>query len=128
MRSMPVALSERARRIYPWRRVASGRAVRTSSAPWARRAEDGLSVLRLALDTTDPVQRSRLESMFSAAYSVRRAVQRDARARTRAYWAAPHERARGSGGRTRTARACRATRSSTPPTPTSTRRRTCGGS
>src|SRR5262245_58793494 len=32
--------------------------------------------------------------MFRAAYSVRRAVQRDARDRTRAYWAAPHERAR----------------------------------
>ncbi len=30
--------------------------------------------------------------MYSAAYSLRRAVQRDARARTRAYWAASHER------------------------------------
>ncbi|HEY5951695.1 MAG TPA: hypothetical protein VIV40_39645, partial [Kofleriaceae bacterium] len=64
------------------------------SKPWVRRPEDGLSVLRLALDTSDPVQRARIETMYSAAYSVRRAVQRDARARTRAYWAAPHERAR----------------------------------
>src|SRR5687768_11462864 len=32
--------------------------------------------------------------MFSAVYSVRRAVQRDARARTRAYWTAHKERAR----------------------------------
>ena len=62
--------------------------------PWVRRAEDGLSVLRLPLDTRDPVQRARLEAMFSAAYSVRRAVQRDARDRTRAYWNAQHERAR----------------------------------
>jgi len=59
-----------------------------------RRPEDGLSVLRLPLDTRDPLQRARLEAMFSAAYSVRRAVQRDARDRTRAYWAATHERAR----------------------------------
>src|SRR5213075_2378072 len=53
-----------------------------------------MSVLRLALDTSDPVQCARIEAMFRAAYSVRRAVQRDARDRARAYWAAPHERAR----------------------------------
>jgi hypothetical protein len=64
------------------------------STPWVRRPEDGLAVLRLPLDTTDPVQRDRIENMFSAAYSLRRAVQRDARDRTRAYWAACHERAR----------------------------------
>ena len=64
------------------------------STPWVRRPEDGLAVLRLALDTTDPVQRNRIESIFSAAYRVRRAVQRDARDRTRAYWAARRERAR----------------------------------
>ena len=50
-------------------------------------------MLRLALDVSDPVQRERLEAMFSAAHAVRRAVQRDARARTRACWAAHHERA-----------------------------------
>ena len=80
-------------------RVAStGERARTrgpnKKTPWVRRAEDGLSVLRLPLDTRDPVQRARLEAMFSAAYSVRRAVQRDARDRTRAYWGAQHERAR----------------------------------
>ena len=64
------------------------------STPWVRRAEDGLAVLRLALDTTDPVQRARIETMFSAAFSLRRALQRDARDRARAYWAAPHERTR----------------------------------
>ena len=62
--------------------------------PWQRRPEDGLAVLRLALDTTDPVQRDRVETMFSAAYSIRRAVQRDACDRVRAYWAARHERQR----------------------------------
>ena len=52
-------------------------------------------MLRLALDTSDPVQRARIDAMFRAAHSVRRAVQRDARDRTRAYWAATDERARG---------------------------------
>jgi hypothetical protein len=61
--------------------------------PWVRTPEDGLSILRLPLDTADPVQRRRVEEMFSAAFSIRRAVQRDARARARAYRAAHHERA-----------------------------------
>ena len=51
-------------------------------------------MLRLALDTSDPVQRARVEAMFRAAYAVRRAVQREARDRTRAYWAATGERTR----------------------------------
>lgn len=63
-------------------------------SPWVRAPEHGMSVLRLALDTSDPLQRGRIEAMFRAGYAVRRAVQRDARDRTRAYWAAPHERAR----------------------------------
>ncbi len=62
--------------------------------PWARTPEDGLSVLRLALDTSDPLQRRRLEDMFSAAFSVRRAVQGDARDRSRAYRAAHRARDR----------------------------------
>lgn len=62
--------------------------------PWVRRPDDAIAVLRLALDTTDPVERQRIESMFSAAYTIGRAVERDARDRTRAYWAATHERAR----------------------------------
>ena len=53
-------------------------------------------MLRLAVDPSDPVQRRRLESMFSAGYSIRRAVQSDARHRARAYRAACHERARGA--------------------------------
>jgi hypothetical protein len=61
--------------------------------PWARRPEDGLSVLRLALDASDPVQRGRLEGMFDDAYRLRRALQRGVRDRSRSYWAATHERA-----------------------------------
>ncbi|HEX3475039.1 MAG TPA: hypothetical protein VHT91_08360 [Kofleriaceae bacterium] len=63
-------------------------------APWVRRPEDGVSVLRLALDISDPVQRARIEAMFRAGYTLRRAIQRDARDRAHAYWAATHERAR----------------------------------
>jgi hypothetical protein len=51
-------------------------------------------VLRLALDTSDARQRTRIETMFEGAHAIRRAVQRVARNRCRAYWAAPHERAR----------------------------------
>jgi len=61
--------------------------------PWSRNPDDGVSVLRLALDTSDARQRARIEAMFSRAHSVRRALQRDARQRARAYWAARHERA-----------------------------------
>jgi transposase len=63
-------------------------------SPWSRDPEAGLSVLRLALDTTDSIQRARVERMFSGAYAVRRALQRGARDRATAYWAAVHERAR----------------------------------
>src|SRR5882762_3705009 len=62
--------------------------------PWSRNADDGVSVLRLPLDTHDPVQRARIGAMFSSAFSLRRAVQHDARSRCRAYWAASHERQR----------------------------------
>ena len=63
-------------------------------APWQRRPEDGVSVLRLAVDTKDPVQRRRVEAMFHGAFQLQRAVQHDARNRLRAYEAAHHERAR----------------------------------
>jgi len=62
-------------------------------APWVRKPEDGLSVLRLAVDVHDPVQRALVEAMFGGAYQLRRALQRRARARSRAYWSAVHERA-----------------------------------
>jgi hypothetical protein len=50
-------------------------------------------VLRLALDASDPLHRAHLESMFGCAYSLKRALQRDVRDRSRAYWTARHERA-----------------------------------
>jgi hypothetical protein len=52
-----------------------------------------VSVLRLALDAGDPLVRKRLEGVFGAAFSLRRALQRDARSRVDAYWAARNERA-----------------------------------
>jgi hypothetical protein len=79
--------------------ASSGKRTRgpNKQTPWSRNPDDGLAVLRLALDTSDPRQRSRLEAMFEGAHKIRRAVQRDARDRCRAYWAAPHERARNPG-------------------------------
>jgi hypothetical protein len=62
--------------------------------PWKRDIDGEVAVLRLALDVSDPQQRARLESMFAAAFSLRRALQSDARARVSAYRAAVHERAR----------------------------------
>ena len=61
--------------------------------PWSRSSDDGVSVIRLALDSSDPVQRRRLEDMYRSAYQLRRAIQRQARQASRAYWAASHERA-----------------------------------
>ena len=63
------------------------------STPWARNPDDGVSVLRLALDTSDPLQRRRIETMFAGAYQIQRALKRGARASAKAYWAAHHERA-----------------------------------
>ena len=60
--------------------------------PWSRSSDDPVSVLRLALDVSDPLQRSRVEHMFDDAFVVRRALQRGARDACRAYWRATHER------------------------------------
>ncbi|MGC3999611.1 MAG: zinc ribbon domain-containing protein [Anaeromyxobacter sp.] len=90
-------------RIHDERVSASAKPTRgpNRQRPWSRRPEDGLSVLRLALDIHDPVQRRRLEGIFSGAYQLRRALQRTARDRVRAYWAAGDARAR-SASETRT--------------------------
>jgi hypothetical protein len=74
--------------------VLSGKRTRgpNKQTPWSRSADDGVSVLRLALDVSDPLERSRLETMFEDGYQLRRALQRDARDRCRAYKAAVHER------------------------------------
>ncbi|MEV6932864.1 hypothetical protein AB0M46_51395, partial [Dactylosporangium sp. NPDC051485] len=61
------------------------------AVPW--RHEGPVSVLRLPLDVHEPRVRQVLERVFGAAFAVRRAVQRDARARVDAFWAARCERA-----------------------------------
>jgi hypothetical protein len=61
--------------------------------PWVRNPDGGVSILRLALDTSDPRQRCRLEALFADAFSARRALQRGARDACRAFWSATHERA-----------------------------------
>jgi hypothetical protein len=52
-----------------------------------------VSVLRLALDVSDPLHRSTVEHMFDDAFTLRRALQRGARDACRAYGRATHERA-----------------------------------
>jgi hypothetical protein len=58
--------------------------------------EGPVAVIRLELDARDDGMRHRLEKHWEAAFRLRRAAQRDAAARCRAYWAAHHERERGA--------------------------------
>ena len=51
-----------------------------------------VSVIRLELDVSDPMVRRRMERHWGAVFGLRRALQRDAADRCRAYWAAHHER------------------------------------
>jgi hypothetical protein len=53
-----------------------------------------VSVIRLELDVSDARVRQRLERQWAAVFRLRRALQRAAGARCRAYWAAHHERQR----------------------------------
>ena len=53
-----------------------------------------VSVIRLELDMSDPRIRLRLQRQWVAVFRLRRALQRDAAARCRAFWAARNERAR----------------------------------
>ncbi len=53
-----------------------------------------VSVIRLELDLTDERTRHRVERQWEAVFRLRRALQRDAADRCRAYWAAHRERAR----------------------------------
>lgn len=55
--------------------------------------EGPVSVIGLELDATDERTRRRLEAKWEAVFRLRRALQRDAAARCRAYWAARRERA-----------------------------------
>ena len=52
-----------------------------------------VAVIRLELDVSDGRVRRRLERHWEAVFRLRRALQRDAQHRCRAYWAAHHERA-----------------------------------
>lgn len=56
--------------------------------------EGPVSVIRLELDLADERTRARLEAQWEAVFRLRRALQRDAAARCRAYGAAVRERAR----------------------------------
>ncbi|GAA0964420.1 hypothetical protein GCM10009555_001570 [Acrocarpospora macrocephala] len=49
-------------------------------------------VIRLPMDMSDPAARVRMEKLFSAAWSLKRALQRDASDRVAAYWAGVHRR------------------------------------
>ncbi len=52
-----------------------------------------VAVIRLELDAADDLTRRRLERQWEAVFRLRRALQREAAARCRAYWAAHRERA-----------------------------------
>ena len=57
-----------------------------------------VSAIRLELDVSDDRVRRRVERQWEAAFQLRRALQRDAQHRCRAYWAAHRERAADSKG------------------------------
>lgn len=57
--------------------------------------EGPVAVIRLELDVSDDRVRHRLQRQWEAVFRLRRALQRDAVARCRAYWAAHHERSEG---------------------------------
>ncbi|MDT0470173.1 zinc ribbon domain-containing protein, partial [Streptomyces gibsoniae] len=52
---------------------------------WSRGTDTELAVIRLPLDVHDPATRHRTETLFSATWSVKRALQRDARDAVDAY-------------------------------------------
>jgi hypothetical protein len=55
---------------------------------WSRAVDTGgdVSVIRLPLDTSDPVMRRRVERVFADCHRLRRTLQRQARRRVDAYW------------------------------------------
>jgi hypothetical protein len=68
---------------------------------WRRDPDADVAVIRLALDVTDLALRRRVEQLFAAAYSVKRAVVGDGRARLAAYRAAHRQRSRVGGAAVR---------------------------
>ncbi|MEU0405779.1 transposase [Streptomyces sp. NPDC006197] len=66
-----------------------------NKAPKWTKPDDGVvSVMVLPLAVTDPGDLARLRKLFGAMWSIKRAVQRDARAKVDAYWTAYRERGR----------------------------------
>ncbi|MBT2467339.1 transposase, partial [Streptomyces sp. ISL-66] len=62
-------------------------------APKWTKPDDGMvSVMVLPLAVTAPADLARVEKLFGAMGSLKRAVQRDARSKVDAYWTAYHER------------------------------------
>lgn len=66
-----------------------------NKAPKWKKSDAGrVSVMVLPLAVTDPADLARLGKLFGAMWSIKRVVQRDARARVDAFWASKHERDR----------------------------------
>lgn len=59
---------------------------------WKKPDDGQLSVLVLPIAVTDPADLHRVENLYDAMGKLKRAIQRDARAKVNAYWAAKHER------------------------------------
>ncbi|GAA4253186.1 zinc ribbon domain-containing protein [Dactylosporangium darangshiense] len=55
---------------------------------WRREEHAPVAVIRLEVDASAPATRNRVEGLFTAVHALRRAVQRQARDRVAAYWAA----------------------------------------
>ncbi|MFI0444526.1 hypothetical protein [Actinomadura sp. 6N118] len=62
---------------------------------WVR--PDEVAVIELPLVVTDPCDLARVDKLYGAMWQVKRALQRDARAKVDAYWAAKRERDRDGG-------------------------------
>ncbi|MFD0119127.1 transposase [Streptomyces sp. NPDC127176] len=60
---------------------------KNKSKRWTRGKDTELAVIRLPLDVHDPGTRHRTEDLYSAMWSVKRALQHDARDAIDAYWA-----------------------------------------
>jgi hypothetical protein len=60
---------------------------KNKKTPWRRGEDTEIAVLRLPLVIDDPEARRRVAQLFSAMWSVKRALQRDARDTVDAYWA-----------------------------------------